>query len=160
MNHIWYVDYFRYLTPPGTQGFAPHYDDIEAFILQLEGRKHWRLYSPRYNSHIVECGIYRRRTMSSTYVLVLFDQVKHLFKSFNMLVEQDSPWKWNSFYLDYCLFLSDSALENELIPFITLSWKHGIWCKFVFDRPVYLKMGGILCHNRGRVILLNTCISL
>lgn len=93
--------------------------------------------------------------MSSTYVLVLIDQVKHLFKSFNMLVEQDSPWKWNSFYLDYCLFLSDSALENELIPFITLSWKHGIWYKFVFDRPVYLKIGGILCHNRGRVILLN-----
>ena len=37
----------RYLTPAGTQGFAPHYDDIEAFILQLEGKKHWRLYSPR-----------------------------------------------------------------------------------------------------------------
>ncbi|KAF4523338.1 hypothetical protein B566_EDAN013523 [Ephemera danica] len=36
-----------YLTPPGTQGFAPHYDDIEAFVLQLEGKKHWRLYSPR-----------------------------------------------------------------------------------------------------------------
>lgn len=39
--------YFRYLTPPGTQGFAPHYDDIEAFILQLEGKKYWRLYNPR-----------------------------------------------------------------------------------------------------------------
>lgn len=36
-----------YLTPPGTQGFAPHFDDIEAFILQLEGKKHWRLYNPR-----------------------------------------------------------------------------------------------------------------
>lgn len=36
-----------YLTPPGTQGFAPHYDDIEAFILQLEGKKYWRLYNPR-----------------------------------------------------------------------------------------------------------------
>ncbi|KAI0233822.1 hypothetical protein LSAT2_015978 [Lamellibrachia satsuma] len=36
-----------YLTPPATQGFAPHWDDIEAFILQLEGKKHWRLYSPR-----------------------------------------------------------------------------------------------------------------
>lgn len=36
-----------YLTPAGTQGFAPHYDDIEAFILQLEGKKRWRLYSPR-----------------------------------------------------------------------------------------------------------------
>ncbi|XP_059480956.1 ribosomal oxygenase 1 [Neocloeon triangulifer] len=36
-----------YLTPPGTQGFAPHYDDIEAFVIQLEGKKHWRLYTPR-----------------------------------------------------------------------------------------------------------------
>lgn len=35
-----------YLTPPGTQGFAPHYDDIEAFVLQLEGKKHWKLYNP------------------------------------------------------------------------------------------------------------------
>ncbi|KAK3580866.1 hypothetical protein CHS0354_032927 [Potamilus streckersoni] len=36
-----------YLTPAGSQGFAPHYDDIEAFILQLEGKKHWKLYGPR-----------------------------------------------------------------------------------------------------------------
>ncbi|EGD79457.1 hypothetical protein PTSG_10023 [Salpingoeca rosetta] len=46
-----------YLTPKGTQGFAPHYDDIEAFILQLEGEKRWRLYDqpegvrlPRHSS--------------------------------------------------------------------------------------------------------------
>ena len=37
----------RYLTPAGTQGFAPHYDDIEVFVIQLEGKKHWRLYKPR-----------------------------------------------------------------------------------------------------------------
>ncbi|XP_022332243.2 ribosomal oxygenase 1-like [Crassostrea virginica] len=42
-----------YLTPPGTQGFAPHYDDIEAFILQLEGRKHWKLYSPRTDNEVL-----------------------------------------------------------------------------------------------------------
>lgn len=37
-----------YLTPGGAsnQGFAPHYDDIEAFILQLEGYKHWLVYPP------------------------------------------------------------------------------------------------------------------
>ncbi|KAH8323155.1 hypothetical protein KR074_007762, partial [Drosophila pseudoananassae] len=35
-----------YLTPPNSQGFAPHYDDIEAFVLQVEGRKRWRLYMP------------------------------------------------------------------------------------------------------------------
>jgi len=35
-----------YLTPAGTQGFAPHYDDIEAFVLQLEGKKRWRIYNP------------------------------------------------------------------------------------------------------------------
>jgi len=36
-----------YLTPKGTQGFAPHYDEIEAFIIQTEGSKKWRLYAPR-----------------------------------------------------------------------------------------------------------------
>ena len=35
-----------YLTPAGTQGFAPHYDDIEAFVLQLEGSKEWLVYPP------------------------------------------------------------------------------------------------------------------
>uniref|UniRef100_A0A8D2KSE4 Bifunctional lysine-specific demethylase and histidyl-hydroxylase n=2 Tax=Varanus komodoensis TaxID=61221 RepID=A0A8D2KSE4_VARKO len=42
-----------YLTPAGTQGFAPHYDDIEAFVIQLEGKKHWRIYSPRNAAEVL-----------------------------------------------------------------------------------------------------------
>ncbi|XP_036438083.1 ribosomal oxygenase 1 [Colossoma macropomum] len=42
-----------YLTPAGTQGFAPHYDDIEAFIVQLEGKKHWRVYNPRSEDEVL-----------------------------------------------------------------------------------------------------------
>ncbi|KAG8450299.1 hypothetical protein GDO86_002812 [Hymenochirus boettgeri] len=35
-----------YITPQDSQGLPAHYDDVEVFILQLEGEKHWRLYSP------------------------------------------------------------------------------------------------------------------
>ena len=35
-----------YLTPLHSQGFAPHYDDVDVFICQLEGYKRWRVYSP------------------------------------------------------------------------------------------------------------------
>lgn len=42
-----YVGTNIYLTPANSQGFAAHYDDIEAFILQIEGRKHWKVYEPK-----------------------------------------------------------------------------------------------------------------
>jgi lysine-specific demethylase/histidyl-hydroxylase NO66 len=35
-----------YLTPLNSQGFAPHYDDVDVFILQLEGYKRWKVYAP------------------------------------------------------------------------------------------------------------------
>ena len=43
-----------YLTPPrASQGFAPHYDDIEAFCLQLEGYKHWKVYAPLNRAQVL-----------------------------------------------------------------------------------------------------------
>lgn len=41
-----------YLTPRGCQGLAPHYDDVEVFILQTEGSKHWRVYAPRAGAEL------------------------------------------------------------------------------------------------------------
>lgn len=35
-----------YWTPAASQGFAPHYDDVDVFLVQLEGEKMWCLYDP------------------------------------------------------------------------------------------------------------------
>eukprot|EP00929_Paragymnodinium_shiwhaense_P078454 TRINITY_DN40674_c0_g1_i1.p1 TRINITY_DN40674_c0_g1~~TRINITY_DN40674_c0_g1_i1.p1 ORF type:complete len:530 (+),score=104.78 TRINITY_DN40674_c0_g1_i1:77-1666(+) len=35
-----------YMTPKGSQGLAPHFDDVEIFVIQTEGSKRWRLYKP------------------------------------------------------------------------------------------------------------------
>jgi ribosomal protein L16 Arg81 hydroxylase len=36
-----------YLTPSAAQGFAVHHDTHDVFVLQIAGRKRWRLYQPR-----------------------------------------------------------------------------------------------------------------
>lgn len=35
-----------YITPPQSQGFDPHYDTHDVFVLQIAGRKHWRVHAP------------------------------------------------------------------------------------------------------------------
>jgi hypothetical protein len=35
-----------YITPPQNQGFAPHYDLHDVFVLQVSGRKQWRVHAP------------------------------------------------------------------------------------------------------------------
>jgi hypothetical protein len=35
-----------YVTPPQSQGFAPHYDTHDVFVLQVAGRKAWRVHEP------------------------------------------------------------------------------------------------------------------
>ncbi len=35
-----------YITPAANRGFAPHYDVHDVFVLQVEGRKKWRIHAP------------------------------------------------------------------------------------------------------------------
>lgn len=35
-----------YITPPNSQGLAPHFDDVELWVCQTEGSKRWRVYGP------------------------------------------------------------------------------------------------------------------
>jgi bifunctional lysine-specific demethylase and histidyl-hydroxylase NO66 len=35
-----------YVTPPQNQGFAPHYDTHDVFVLQVAGRKRWKIHEP------------------------------------------------------------------------------------------------------------------
>jgi len=55
-----------YLTPPRAQGFKPHWDTHDVFVLQVEGSKRWRLYdggrlaplkSERFDPAIHEPGL-------------------------------------------------------------------------------------------------------
>src|SRR3546814_13229619 len=34
-----------YITPPGSQGFLPHYDDHDVIILQIQGSQRWHIYA-------------------------------------------------------------------------------------------------------------------
>jgi len=36
------------------QGFAPHYDDIDAFLIQLEGAKQWHLLKPEHDHQLLD----------------------------------------------------------------------------------------------------------
>jgi hypothetical protein len=35
-----------YVTPPQSQGFSPHYDVHDVFVLQVAGEKHWTIHEP------------------------------------------------------------------------------------------------------------------
>jgi len=43
-----------YITPAQNQGFAPHYDTHDVFVLQIAGRKRWRIHEPVLPSPLPE----------------------------------------------------------------------------------------------------------
>ena len=43
-----------YITPPQSQGFAAHYDTHDVFVLQIAGRKRWRIHEPVFTDPLTE----------------------------------------------------------------------------------------------------------
>ncbi len=43
-----------YITPPGKQAFDLHSDDQDVFIIQVEGKKNWKVYQPEFELPINE----------------------------------------------------------------------------------------------------------
>ena len=87
-----------YITPPGCQGFAPHFDNVEVFMLQLEGSKRWQLHKPPPGEmsifeHLIEL---RNRTIVAALAILLgvvvvlyftWDPHPSLPNTFNILLE-------------------------------------------------------------------------
>ncbi|MFT3885907.1 MAG: cupin domain-containing protein [Flavobacteriales bacterium] len=62
-----------YITPPHEQGFRPHYDTHDVFILQVEGSKHWKLYDTPIDlplrSQPFELGAIKEGAVSDEFIL-------------------------------------------------------------------------------------------
>ncbi|MFF4413580.1 cupin domain-containing protein [Streptosporangium sp. NPDC001559] len=45
-----------YITPPGSQGFLPHYDDHDVLVLQVQGSKTWHIHDADVSPHKMRRG--------------------------------------------------------------------------------------------------------
>ena len=64
-----------YITPGSCQGLAPHFDDVEVFMMQLEGSKRWRLHEPPSGEEFPVPRDYSRDFMPDELESLLLDSV-------------------------------------------------------------------------------------
>ena len=55
-----------YLTPNKNSGLAPHFDDVEVWMLQLEGRKRWRCWTPNEGFNLFRTKTFANNESAST----------------------------------------------------------------------------------------------
>jgi ribosomal protein L16 Arg81 hydroxylase len=68
-----------YLTPTSSQGFSTHYDDHDVFIIQVSGKKKWRLYQKPidnpYSGEKFKAGVYDPGALEQDFILKAGDCV-------------------------------------------------------------------------------------
>ena len=66
-----------YLTPASAQGFSTHYDDHDVFIIQISGKKKWRLYQKPidnpYSGEKFKAGDYEPGALEQDFILKVGD---------------------------------------------------------------------------------------
>ena len=61
------VDVYMYLTPPHSSAYGGHFDEMDAFMVQLEGEKHWEVCDRRHFSDAVDGRVdHRAASLLST----------------------------------------------------------------------------------------------
>merc|ERR1719253_2563953 len=106
-----------YLTPLHAQGFAPHYDDVDVFLLQLEGYKRWRVYAPFHQAETV-----RRPAESHPRLPGRTDE-----HSLHLTVSAMQNWSW----ADFLETLIPEALQDAVNSDKNLSLREGLPRNFV-----------------------------
>ncbi|XP_013379273.1 ribosomal oxygenase 1 [Lingula anatina] len=110
-----------YLTPAGSQGFAPHWDDIEAFVLQLEGKKHWRLYSPRNDGEVLarySSGNFTSADVGEPILDVMLEPGDLLYFPRGVIHQADTPTDSHSLHVTVSTFQQNSwgDLMEQIVP--------------------------------------------
>uniref|UniRef100_H2XZ74 Bifunctional lysine-specific demethylase and histidyl-hydroxylase n=1 Tax=Ciona intestinalis TaxID=7719 RepID=H2XZ74_CIOIN len=119
-----------YMTPDGSQGLAPHHDNVEVFILQLEGEKEWKLYSPvvnlpRNSSSDFDDSTVKGLTLLDTIIMKPGDVLYfprgtvHQDKSTSgtghsthLTISTYETQCWGDYILDFIPYLTDAAADK------------------------------------------------
>nr|XP_002131324.1 ribosomal oxygenase 2 [Ciona intestinalis] len=119
-----------YMTPDGSQGLAPHHDNVEVFILQLEGEKEWKLYSPvvnlpRNSSSDFDDSTVKGLTLLDTIIMkpgdVLYfprgtvhqaKSIKGTGHSTHLTISTYETQCWGDYILDFIPYLTDAAADK------------------------------------------------
>jgi lysine-specific demethylase/histidyl-hydroxylase NO66 len=143
-----------YLTPPGSQGFAPHYDDIEAFVIQLEGRKHWKLYQPKEKDVLARYSSpnLRRKNIGEPFMELTLEAGEVLYFPRGTIHEGCTDENSHSLHITVSVYQRTAyadLLENLLPAALKKAAENNV--EYRKGLPLhYLKKFGVTTSSRGR----------
>lgn len=110
-----------YLTPCNSQGLAPHYDDIEAFIIQTEGVKRWKLWKNSIELPEVYSDDIRREELTKDFIEVVLYPGDMLYLPRGTIHEAIAVENEYSTHITISIYqkYNYKTLINELLPKLT-----------------------------------------